>query len=151
MSFSTLEPVLQRARRRYLDVLDGLKEEELTMRLAPGSNSIGFLIRHNAEVEYRFCSMYFGRAYPEQVVVSTVGDVRDEGTYTNLSALLTFQDEAYRFLVDTLSAFPDEDWHKIVEPPIGAMSPLEAVGRLIFHTSYHGGQIGLIRKYGPRP
>ncbi len=35
MSYPTLEPVLPRARRRYLDVLDGLKEEELTMRLGP--------------------------------------------------------------------------------------------------------------------
>lgn len=148
-TYSTLYPVLQRARRRYLDTLEGLAETELPLRLADGSNSIGFLIRHNAEVEYRFCANYFGRELPTGVVISAVGNVKDEGNFTDLASLLAFGDQSYQFLLDSLAAFPEEKWHDVVDAPIGAMSPLEAVGRLIFHTSYHGGQIGLIRKYAP--
>lgn len=53
-----LLPSLQTARSRYLNTLSNLKADELPLKLAPESNSIGFLIRHIAEVEFRFCTMF---------------------------------------------------------------------------------------------
>jgi uncharacterized damage-inducible protein DinB len=149
MSFASILPVLQGARTRYLDYLQGLEPAQLTWRMTPASNSIGFLIKHNAEVEYRFCAMFFDRQLPEDMTLATIGrDVKDDGRFTDLSALLSFKDESYAYLLETLKSLPEEKWHVPVEAPIGTMTPMEAVGRLIFHTGYHGGQIGLIRKYG---
>ncbi|NGQ96678.1 DinB family protein [Brevibacillus sp. SYP-B805] len=151
MSFHAVFPLLKTARARYLDVLKGLEEDQLTWRLAPGSNSIGFLIQHNAEVEYRFCAMFFGRPLPEGMSLPTIGsDVRDTGSYTDLADLFAFQEAAHAYLLETLQALPEEKWHVPVDAPIGRLTPTEAVGRLIYHTGYHGGQIGLIRKYGNR-
>jgi len=152
LAYSALFPVLQKARDRYLEILQGLEAEQLAWRLAPESNSIGFLIRHNAEVEYRFCLMFFQRPLPPGVALETIGpDVRDNGRYTDLAALLSFKDESYTYLLQAIKALPADQWDLPAAAPIGEMTPRQALGRLIYHTGYHGGQIGLIRKYGNRP
>ncbi|MFY0545162.1 DinB family protein [Brevibacillus sp. H7] len=144
-----LLPSLQTARKRYLDATANLEAHQLAWRIAPESNSIGFLIRHIAEVEYRFCLMFFGQPVPEEVSFSTIGPVKDEGQFTaDLDALLSFQQASYAYLLKSLRAFPEEKWDVLVEAPIGVLTPREALGRLMYHTGYHAGQIGLIRKYG---
>lgn len=142
-----LLPSLQMARRRYLDAIANLEERELPWRFAPESNSIGFLIQHIAEVEYRFCSMFFGQPVPDGVSLATIGPVKDDGQYTNLDSLLSFQEASHAYLLEALHALSEEKWDVPVEAPIGVMTPREALGRLIYHTGYHAGQIGLIRKY----
>jgi len=144
----TLLPALQTARSRYADVLVNLEERELIWRLAPGSNSVGFLIRHIAEVEYRFCMMFFQRAVPEDVRLATIGDVRDEGIYTDLASLLAFREASYGYLLDSLAALPVEAWDVPCIAPIATITPRQALGRLIYHNGYHAGQVGMIRKYG---
>lgn len=144
----TLMPSFQMARSRYLDTLNGLEEHQLSWKLAPGSNSIGFLIRHIAEVEYRFGQMFFQAPVPDQVTLATIGPVRDEGNYTALAPLLAFKDQSYEHLLQTLSSLPEADWDIPCEAPIGKLTPRQALGRLTFHMGYHSGQIGLIRKYG---
>jgi uncharacterized damage-inducible protein DinB len=143
-----LLPSLQMARKRYLDAIVNLEARELSWRFAPESNSIGFLVRHIAEVEYRFCSMFFGQPIPQEVTIATIGPVKDEGQFTDLHSLLAFQEASYGYLLQSLRALPEEKWDVPVEAPIGVMTPREALGRLIYHTGYHAGQIGLIRKYG---
>jgi uncharacterized damage-inducible protein DinB len=144
----TLLPALQTARSRYLDALDHLEADQLTWKLAPGSNSVGFLIRHIAEVEYRFCAMFFQQPVPPHVTLSTIGPVKDEGTHTDLDALLAFKDASFQFLLEALGALPTEAWDVPCEAPIATLTPRQALGRLVYHMGYHGGQIGLIRKYG---
>lgn len=148
MAFEDLRPALEAARSRYLSYLAGLNEEQLSWRAAPGSNSIGFLIRHIAEVEYRYCQMFFDQTIPSDVEISTIGEVTDLGTYRDLPALQTFMEASYAHLLASLSALPQEKWDIPVQAPIAVLTPREALGRLIFHTGYHAGQIGLIRKYG---
>ncbi|QRG68450.1 DinB family protein [Brevibacillus choshinensis] len=144
----TLLPSLQTARSRYADVLANLEEKELVWKLAPGSNSIGFLIRHIAEVEYRFCSMFFGRPVPDGVELATIGNVKDEGIYTDLSALHSFREASFAYLLESLASLPEEAWDAPCVAPIATLTPRQALGRLIYHNGYHAGQIGLIRKYG---
>jgi uncharacterized damage-inducible protein DinB len=148
MSIQALLPALEMARSRYLDYLKGLEADQLSWRVAPGSNSIGFLIRHIAEVEYRFSWMFFGVPVPENVTLATIGNVKDDGSFTDLASLQAFMEAAYAHLLDAIKALPEEKLDFPVEAPIGRMTPREALGRLIFHTGYHAGQIGLIRKYG---
>ncbi|UFJ43187.1 DinB family protein [Brevibacillus humidisoli] len=142
-----LLPIWQKARSRYQDTLDGLRSDELTCRLVPGSNSIGFLLRHNAEVEYRFALMFFGRGLPEDVTLETIGPVKDDGRYTDLTQLLPFMEQANAHLVNAMHSLPVDKWDAPAEAPIGTMTPREAIGRLIYHMGHHGGQIALIRKY----
>lgn len=143
----TLLPALQTARARYGEVLANLQEKELVWKLAPGSNSVGFLIRHIAEVEYRYCFMFFQRAIPDDVQLTTIGDVRDEGIYTDLASLFAFREASYAHLLDALAALPEAAWDVPCSAPIATITPRQALGRLIYHSGYHAGQIGLIRKY----
>lgn len=144
----TLSPVLEMANSRYGTTIENLEEGQLTWRAAPGSNSIGFLIRHIAEVEYRFCAMYFQSPLPAHVVLTTIGPVKDEGIHTQLAPLLAFKEEAAQYLRQCLRSLPEEAWDIPCEGPLGQMTPREALARLASHTSYHAGQIALIRKYG---
>lgn len=146
----TLLPGFQTARSRYMDTMNGLEATQLTWKLAPGSNSIGFLIRHLAEVEYRFSQMFFQTPLPEDVTLATIGPVKDEGIYTELEPLLRFRDQAYQHLLHALQSLPEKDWDIPCEAPIGKLTPREALGRLTYHMGYHTGQIGLIRKYAGR-
>ncbi|MGG1664224.1 DinB family protein [Brevibacillus sp. NRS-1366] len=146
-----LLPALQTARSRYLDVLANLESEQLTWKLAPGSNSIGFLIHHIAEVEYRFCSMFFQQPLPQEIALATIGPVKDEGNYTDLAALHAIKEASYAHLLQSLSSLPQDAWDVPCVAPIGTLTPRQALGRLIYHLGYHGGQIGLIRKYGGNP
>lgn len=129
-------------------MLKGLEEQQLSWNLVPGSNSIGFLIRHIAEVEYRFAQMFFQSPVPEQVTLDTIGPVRDEGNYTELASLLAFKDQSYAHLLQAMSSLPDADWDTPCEAPIGILTPRQALGRLTYHMGHHSGQISLIRKYG---
>jgi uncharacterized damage-inducible protein DinB len=144
----TLLPALQTARSRYQDVLANLEASELSWKLAPGSNSVGFLIRHIAEVEYRFCFMFFQRPIPEHVELATIGPVKDDGSYTDLASLLAFREASYEYLVESLLSLPEDMWDIPIEAPIATLTPRQALGRLMYHNGYHAGQIGLIRKYG---
>lgn len=144
----TLLPALKTARSRYMDVLVNLEEKELVWKLAPGSNSIGFLIHHIAEVEYRFCMMFFQRPLPDGLTLATIGNVKDEGIYTELAPLHAIREASFAHLLDSLSSLPEEAWDIHCVAPIGTLTPRQALGRLIYHNGYHAGQIGLIRKYG---
>jgi len=144
----TLLPSLQTARSRYLETLAHLEEKQLTWKLAPGSNSIGFLIHHIAEVEYRFCAMFFQQPLPEGFTLATIGPVKDEGSYTDLAALHAIKEASYAHLLQALGSLPEAAWDVPCEAPIGTLTPRQALGRLMYHLGYHGGQIGLIRKYG---
>lgn len=144
----TLLPSLQTARSRYLETLTNLEAEQLTWKLAPGSNSIGFLIHHIAEVEYRFCAMFFQQPLPEEMTLATIGPVKDEGNYTDLAALNDIREASYAHLLQALRSLPEAAWDSPCEAPIGTLTPRQALGRLMYHLGYHGGQIGLIRKYG---
>ncbi len=148
MPLQALLPVWRKARERYQEVLNTIEPEHLTWRLAPGSNSIGFLIRHIAEVEYAFARFFFDRPIPEDVKLTTVGPVKDQGIYTDLADLHAFRGRSHAYLLEALESLPADKWDIPVETRIGTMTPREALGRLTYHTGYHAGQIGLIRKYG---
>lgn len=45
----------RRARKRFSDHLGGVGERDLTKKLPGTQNSVGFLIRHVAEVELNVC------------------------------------------------------------------------------------------------
>ncbi|MFF2755753.1 DinB family protein [Psychrobacillus sp. NPDC058041] len=71
-----------------------------------------------------------------------------EPSFTNLAELVELLSASNEHLLEAMSELSEEDWHKNMESPIGASTPLEAVGRLMYHTGIHAGQISLIQKNG---
>lgn len=136
------------ARTRFSNLLNDIREEDLVRKLINTKNSAGFLIRHVADVELLFARNVFG-ATDLRVQAKTVIAQRDTGEWTNLSDLLSYQQEAFDNLKKVIQSQGDGDWiQTITTKEFGTKTKAEALGRIISHSAYHAGQLALTLKYG---
>ena len=144
-TFATIMPVWNAIQSRFLNTVKQLTTEELALQM--DDTSIGYMLRHNAEVEYMFAAWFFNKPMPEDLVIHTNrGAARSKGTFTNLAELVSFLEESQTWLIAGMSELPESEWNEIKKCPIGDSTPLEAVGRLMYHTGIHAGQISYIKK-----
>ena len=135
-------------RTRFTKLLDMLSEADLPKKLAPSPNSIGFLVRHIGDVELLFAKNVFGLA-DVQVHASTVAKGHDTGEWTDLAVLKAYVQESADTLRRAIEATSDADWDTVIETKeFGKKTKAEALGRIVTHTAYHAGQIGMVVKYG---
>jgi hypothetical protein len=133
-------------RTRLTNFLPELTEAHLHLKLHPESNSIGFLIRHCAETELLFSFKFFGAESFEDL--HTLGKVKDEGNYTKLEDLVSFLKYSETVLSTAFSNTTEDAWSEVLDTRIfGMKTRIQLAGRIISHTGYHAGQIGLIKKY----
>ncbi len=136
------------ARKRFSDQLSQVNTDDLRKKISPNSNSIGFLIRHIGDVELLFAKNVF-KDSRVSVIAKTVIDQKDSGEWNNLDELLNYTSNSFLALESIISNQTEENWSEFVETKeFGTKSKAEAFGRIISHTTYHAGQIALIRKYG---
>lgn len=149
MNFPTLLPLWNAVQDRFHSMVKKLPEQDLTLKLGP--SSIGNMLRHNAEVEYMFADWFFGRPIPGDIEIRTSrGAANTEVSQENLQELVQFLEKSNAHLIQAMEALPEEEWGQQKDCPIGASTPLEAVGRLMYHTGIHAGQISLIQKCSTR-
>jgi uncharacterized damage-inducible protein DinB len=135
------------ARTRFTNLLTNLKEEALTKKLIGTQNSAGFLIRHIADVELLFAKNVFG-AKNIQVHAKTIIAQHDTGEWTQLEPILNYQHLAFDQLKFIIEQQPDYVWQELITTKeFGTKTKAAALGRIISHTAYHAGQLGLILKY----
>lgn len=134
-------------RTRLTNQLPNIKESDLTKKLHPNSNSIGFLLQHIGEVEHLFAKNVFGLDI--KVTMQTVGKtIHDTGKFTNLEAELSLLEDAAKVLEQAILKHQVGDWSSnVTTAEFGTVTKAEALSRIISHTAYHAGQIGLILKY----
>jgi hypothetical protein len=138
----------EEASTRFSNQLVNLTEDDLTKKILPSPNSIGFLMRHIGDVELLFSKNVFG-AKDTKVIAKTVIAQHDTGQWTNLTELLTYVNHSFNVLKSIVEKQTDADWETIIETKeFGAKSKAEAFGRIVSHTAYHAGQIAIIKKYG---
>jgi uncharacterized damage-inducible protein DinB len=136
------------SRTRFTNQLATLNENDLTKKLDPSVNSVGFLIRHIGDVELLFAKNVFG-ATDVKVVAKTVIDKFDSGEWTNLEGLKQYVTTSYETLKSIVEIQTDEEWEtEITTKEFGAKTKAEAFGRIVSHTAYHAGQMAIIIKYG---
>jgi uncharacterized damage-inducible protein DinB len=145
---TTLLALFIEGRTRFTKLLDQLTEADLPKKLAPGPNSIGFLVRHIGDVELLFAKNVFGLE-GVQVRASTVAKGHDTGEWTDLAALKAYVQESADTLHRAIEVTPDNEWDTVIETKeFGRKTKAEALGRIVTHTAYHAGQIGMILKHG---
>ncbi len=145
---SSLMALWKEARKRFSDQLSQVNTDDLRKKISPNSNSIGFLIRHIGDVELLFAKNVF-KDSRVSVIAKTVIDQKDSGEWNNLDELLNYTSNSFLALESIISNQTEENWSEFVETKeFGTKSKAEAFGRIISHTTYHAGQIALIRKYG---
>ncbi|MFD2518318.1 DinB family protein [Salinimicrobium flavum] len=146
-SESLLELWLE-ARTRFSNLLNDLTEKDLKKKLGSSPNSAGFLIRHIGDVELLFAKNVFGES-GLRVMAKTVSAQKDTGEWTNLEELLSYVTNSRDKLKAIIEKQSDEDWEtNITTKEFGIKTKAEAFGRIISHTTYHAGQLALIKKYG---
>jgi uncharacterized damage-inducible protein DinB len=135
------------ARTRLGNQLPKITEGDLSKKLHPNSNSIGFLLRHIGEVEQLFAKNVFGLDI--RVMASTIGkEKHDSGKFTNLQNELSSLNLAATLLEKAILEQQETAWNtNITTAEFGTVTKAEALARIISHTAYHAGQIGLILKY----
>ena len=135
------------ARTRFTNQLQNLTEADLTKKLNPSPNSIGFLIRHIGDVELLFAKNVFGDS-SVKVIAKTVIDKKDTGEWTNLTELTAYVNQSFATLKAIVEKQSDEDWEtSITTQEFGTKTRAEAFGRIVSHTTYHAGQMAIIKKY----
>lgn len=145
---TSLLTLWKEGRTRFTVLLDKVTTEDLTKKLAPGPNSIGFLVRHIGDVELLFAKNVFGLK-EVQVHASTVAKGFDTGEWTDLATLKSYVQESASTLQRAIEATPEADWDTVIETKeFGKRTKAEALGRITTHTAYHAGQIGMVLKYG---
>ncbi len=138
----------EESRTRFTNELEKLNSVDLTKKLGNSPNSIGFLVRHIADVELLFAKNVFGDS-SIKVTAKTVIDKRDTGEWLYLEDLKTYVNESFIRLKSILELQKDEDWEQeITTKEFGTKTKAEAFGRIVSHTAYHAGQIVMINKYG---
>lgn len=136
------------ARTRFSNQLHHIIEEDLKKKLLPLPNSIGFLIRHVGDVELLFAKNVFG-ARQIKVIAKTVIAQNDTGEWTNLDELIEYVRHSFEELKSIVEKQADSDWETLIETKeFGTKTKAEAFGRIISHTTYHAGQMAVIKKYG---
>jgi len=136
------------ARSRYENILHTIVDKDLSKRVAPIPNSVGYLIRHIADVELLFAKNIFG-ATELKVTARTVIDQKDSGQWIHLEDLLDISKEAKDRLSEAILSQNETTWTDTISTKeFGEKTKAAALGRIISHTAYHAGQIGIIQKYG---
>ena len=133
MSYETVVPVWNALRERFTKMAEGLTEEQLDSSI--GESSIRSLLYHTAEVEFMFADWYLSKPMPVELPKAS--------TLQELLDLLQVSDDN---LKQALRQLTEEQWHVPVESKMGASTPLEVVGRLMYHAGIHAGQIALMKK-----
>ncbi|MFN5416418.1 MAG: DinB family protein [Flavobacteriia bacterium] len=136
------------ARTRLALVLEKVTAQDLTKRLEPSPNSLGFLMRHIGDVELLFSKNVF-KNESVQVKAQTVIDQKDSGEWSDLEELSRYLEDSFETILSTIAQQDDDSWEEMITTKeFGTKSKAEAFGRIISHTAYHAGQMSLILKYG---
>ncbi len=143
-----LTAIWKEAQTRLIIVVEQLTEEDLPKTLGKSPNSIGFLLRHIADVELLFAKNVFG--LPDvRVTAKTVIAGKDTGEWRNLPELLNYLNQAQELLNKAIENQEEAQWKDtITTKEFGTKTKFEAFGRIVSHTAYHAGQLALIYKYG---
>lgn len=136
------------ARTRFTNQLEHILVSDLTKKLPPSVNSIGFVIRHIGDVELLFAKNVFG-AMDVKVQAKTVIDKYDTGEWTNIQELKEYVTKSFETLLSIVEKQTDADWEtEINTKEFGTKTKAQAFGRIVSHTAYHAGQMAIINKYG---
>jgi len=126
---------------------DKITEENASLRLNGKTASIGFIYRHIGETINLF-GQFFG--IPTDVKNTTMGQI-DKGEHYDVGHSRELIERGYQMLRDLVENSTEEDWLKPVDTPFfGTVSRARLFAHVLFHNSYHAGQISMTLAHGSR-
>ena len=120
-----------------------INDKNVSLRLNAGASSVGFIYRHIAETMLMF-GYFFGM--PSDVANTTMGQ-QDEGQGNNCDETKALLEKGFLMLEQLIENTSDGGWNETVDTPFfGTVSKARLFAHILYHNSYHAGQIGLTLK-----
>jgi len=125
--------------------LNLVNSENISKSLNENTSSVGFIYRHIGETMLMF-GYFFGK--PSEVQNTTLGK-HDEGQGNDFEESKKLIDDGFKMLEEIIETTPSSGWSDIIETPFfGAVSKARLFSHILYHNSYHSGQIALAIKRG---
>jgi uncharacterized damage-inducible protein DinB len=125
--------------------LNLVNSENVSKSLNENTSSVGFIYRHIGETMLMF-GYFFGK--PSEVQNTTLGK-QDEGQGNDFEESRKLIDDGFKMLEEIIETTPTSGWSDIIETPFfGAVSKARLFSHILYHNSYHSGQIALAIKRG---
>ena len=144
-SKAILTEMLAQCRSNCYRVYDKITRENAALRLNDNTASIGFIFRHTGETMHLLCT-FLGY---ETDVKNTTMSFADEGQGSDPEESKALIESGFRLLERSIESTPEEKWLETVETPFfGTVPRVRVFSHVMFHNSYHLGQIGLTLRKG---
>ncbi|MFZ9980903.1 MAG: DinB family protein [Cyclobacteriaceae bacterium] len=125
--------------------LNLVNNDNLSKSLNVNTSSVGFIYRHIGETMLLF-GYFFGR--PSDIQNTTMGK-KDEGQGNDFEESKRLIEKGFKMLEEIIESTPVSEWSEMVQTPFfGAVSKARLFSHILFHNSYHSGQIALAIKRG---
>ena len=125
--------------------LNMINKDNVSIKLNEQTSSVGFIYRHIGETMLLF-GYFFGT--PTEIQNTTM-EQQDEGQGKDFDESKELIEKGYKMLDDIIESTSNEGWSEIIETPFfGAVSKAKLFAHILYHNSYHSGQIGLAIKKG---
>jgi len=122
---------------------DAINKENSNYRLNESAASVGFIFRHVGETMLLFGNFF---SLPTDVKNTTMGK-QDTGQGKDLSFSRELLQKGYALLEQIITSTPAEGWFEPVETPFfGTVSKARLFSHILYHNSYHAGQVALTIK-----
>jgi uncharacterized damage-inducible protein DinB len=125
--------------------LNMVNSENVSKSLNENTASVGFIYRHIGETMLMF-GYFFGK--PSNIQNTTMGK-QDEGQGQDFEESKKLIEQGFKLLDEIVESTPISEWSEIVQTPFfGAVSKVRLFSHILYHNSYHSGQIALAIKRG---
>ena len=125
--------------------LNMVNSENVSKSLNENTASVGFIYRHIGETMLMF-GYFFGK--PSNIQNTTMGK-QDEGQGQDFEESKKLIEQGFKLLDEIVESTPISEWSEIVQTPFfGAVSKIRLFSHILYHNSYHSGQIALAIKRG---
>ena len=124
---------------------DEITQENSALKLNDDTASVGFIYRHIGEIIH-LLSQFFG--IPTNVENTTMGQI-DSGKVYDKEESQQLVEDGYFVLYDLVENLSEKEWMETLDTPFfGPISRVRLLGHILYHTTYHCGQITLTLKRG---
>ena len=138
-----LREILEQNLKTCSYTFNEIKEENLSYRLNNKTATVGFIYRHIGEIMLLYGN-FFG--IPSRIQNTTMGQ-QDEGQGKNLKESEEFIENGFKMLHQIIETTGEESWRDLIDTPFfGKVSKSKLLSHILFHNTYHAGQIGLTLK-----
>jgi uncharacterized damage-inducible protein DinB len=125
--------------------LNMVNSENVSKSLNENTASVGFIYRHIGETMLMF-GYFFGK---QSDIQNTTMGKQDEGQGQDYEESKRLIEQGFKLLDEIVESTPISEWSEIVQTPFfGAVSKVRLFSHILYHNSYHSGQIALAIKRG---